>query len=177
MPQVLGKDPLTVRGRWIAVAVTTLAMQLSYWPPIAAVAGAGIPDDDAALVAGVALGAVPFVFMLIAFASRHPTAPTAVLRAMGLFAVVGFPLALLNVALGISAGYAAGAVAALRREPDVHPLSARIGATSGAVVAVFLAIGLGGEAGMVLGAIVPFVAPAVADTVLERRAAPPGDRS
>lgn len=169
MSHVFGREPLSPKGRWVAIAVATAALQFSYWPTVVAAQQAAVGEDEFALVAGLGLGAVPFVFMILAFTTRHPQAPTAVLRAMGLFALVGLPLGLLHVAAGVSAGYGAGAVAALRREPAQHPRSARIGAVTGAAVAVLFATTLGGDAGVVLGALIPFVAPAAADAFSEAR--------
>jgi hypothetical protein len=60
------------------------------------------------------LALVPFVFLVLAFGSFHPRASGGVLKALGLFLVVGLPLGVLGPAIGIPAGYAVGGAFALR---------------------------------------------------------------
>ena len=169
MATAFGREPLSPGRRWAVVAAATGLMQLSYWPTVAAImlddqAGAGL---DAAL--GVGLSLVPLVFMLLAFASRHPRAPRAVLRAMGLFLVVALPLGLLHVALGMAAGFSAGGISALRAEPGVHSTRARLGAAVAVTLGVAMVMPVALEIGLILGALLPFPALATIDAVVERQ--------
>jgi hypothetical protein len=110
-------ETLSLRGRWLALTAATMVYQFSYW---AIVAGAtadpetaqGLESASGLLAFGFAV--VPFVFLVLAFASRHPRAPGAALKAMGVFLLVGLPLGLVNVVVGTAVGVAAGGVLALR---------------------------------------------------------------
>jgi F0F1-type ATP synthase membrane subunit c/vacuolar-type H+-ATPase subunit K len=162
MTTAFGKDPLSTRGRLTALFAATVAMQLSYWP--ATVLVWADPGGDALvgwLVVG--LGAVPFVLMLLAFASRHPQAPRAVLRGMALFIVVGLAVALVHVGAGVAAGYAAAGIAVMRT-PDGR----RVWPVRTAVVLAFassltLVSVVAPTLGLVLGAVLPFLTLEFAD--------------
>ena len=173
MPGLFGKEPLTPKGRWVVVAAATGLLQVSYWPVVAGVmlVDRADPAVDAALVLG--LSAVPFVFMVLAFGSRHPRAPSAVLRAMGLFVLVALPLGLVHVALGLTAGYAAGGIASLRPGENVGTHRPRVIAVVATTTAVALVTAAALEAGLVLGAVLPFVALGIVD----RRAESQGRRA
>ncbi len=163
MSTAFGKDPLTPAGRWRVIAVTTAAMQVSYWPVVATAVLGDRPDDVVAAGVFVGLGVVPFVLMVVAFTSRHPAAPWAVLRAMALFAVVGVSVGLLHVAAGMAAGYAAGGLATLRPPPEVRPWPARIAMCAAVTVSVTLIVAVAPAVGLVLGALLPFPALGLAD--------------
>jgi hypothetical protein len=169
MTTAFGKQPHSPRGRWWVVAVATGAMQLSYWPTILVSVQADL--DPEILTAGLVVGlsAVPFVFMVVAFSSRHPRAPRAVLQAMGLFLVVAVPLGLLHVASGMAGGYAAGGSAALRVAEEAPSRSARIAMVVAIVFSVTLLVAVARPVGIVLGALLPFTALELADRSAERR--------
>ena len=167
MDRLFGSEPLTPKRRWVVVAVATGLLQVSYWPVVAASMLVDRADAavDAALVLG--LSAVPFVFMALAFASRHPRAPWAVLRAMALFVLVALPLGLIHVALGMTAGYGTGGIAGLRPGEGVGTHRPRVVAVVAATTAVALVTAAALEAGLVLGAVLPFVALGAADRLAE----------
>jgi hypothetical protein len=169
MTTAFGKDPLSSRGRWVVIAVATAVMQLSYWPAVAA-AWADPTDDVVTAGMIVGLSAVPFVFMLVAFASRHPRAPWAVVRAMGLFVVVALPLGMLHVASGVAAGYAAGGLAALRAPEGLRSRPARISMVVAITFSITILLAVALEVGLVLGALLPFPAIGLADRAASRRA-------
>ena len=170
MTTAFGKDPLSTRGRWVVIAVATAVMQLSYWPVVAVTAWEGRRDEVVAAGVFVGLAAVPFVFMLVAFVSRHPRAPWAVLRAMALFALVGAGVGWLHVAAGMAAGYAAGGVAALRWPEGTRPRAARIGMVAAITVAVTLVVAVEPAGGAALAALLPFPSLGLADEVAVRSA-------
>lgn len=170
---MFSKRPIDARGRWIALAVATVVLQFAYWPVVASVLG-GEEATSAGLWLG--LGITPLVFLVLAFVSRNPRAPGATGRAMGLFLVIALTFGLINIVVGLAAGFGAGAVAALRREPDLHGWRARVIAVAG--VSVYLLVlqmlaGLSpgfGQFAIMSGAAVPLAIVGLADEVSEVRA-------
>jgi ABC-type microcin C transport system permease subunit YejE len=115
---------------------------------------------------------MPLVFAVLAFGSGHPRWPGAVLRAMGLFIVLGLPLAAWSVIVGVAAGYAAGAVTAMRPMDEIEDVG-KARTIAAAVITLYLAILLAVAPGfaVVSAAVLPFAAIAFADQVTETRAA------
>jgi hypothetical protein len=159
----------SLRRRWRAIAAATVGLQLSYWPVVIFTVTASEAGAQGALLAfGLAL--MPFVFVVLAFGSRHPDAPGAVAKAMALFVLVGVPVALLNTALGLAVGYASGGTVALRpaQPPAPRWRLAAVAAATAYVLLLLLAVpGLG----LVSAALVPFTVLGLADQAAEARAA------
>lgn len=168
---MFGKDRLSPGGRWLIITLTTVVMQFSYWSFVASVAASAVEDaPETGGMLTLALGLAPIVFLVLAFGSRHRSAPMAVLKAMGLFLVVGAPLGLVNVVVGVAAAYGAGGVVALRREEGLHSLRWRAAAV--AAMTVYLAVLiLVPEFQLISGAVLPFTVLGIADHVHETRAA------
>jgi hypothetical protein len=166
-----GPPPLTLRGRWLAITAATIVMQFSFWPILAAATAAGLDEgvDEGGLLAfGLAL--VPLVFAVLAFASRHPSAPGAVLKAMGLFLVIGVPVTLFNAAIGLVLGLGAGGVVALRpTEPPAAGWRWKGLAAAGVYVGVLLLLAPGFA--VVSAAVLPFGVLGLVDQAVEGRAA------
>lgn len=160
--------PLTPRGRWFAIAGATAAMQFSYWPLAFAAAAAGRDVTTGGALA-FGFGFVPFVFLILAFGSRHPRAPGAVLRALGLFLVFGIPIVLLDAVVGMVAGFGAGGIAALRREEERHSRRWRIVAVAAASVYTIIVLVISAELALFTGAVLPFAVLGIADQVHEAR--------
>ena len=160
--------PLSSRGRWFALSVATVVLQFAYWPIVSSmvVTGSGLEDG-----LWLGLGVTPLVFLVLAFLSRNPRAPTASLAAMGMFLVVGLSVGLASIVLGLAAGFGAGTVVALRREPDQHPLKARWIAVAAASAYLLVLLGLStlldgaGEFAMMSGAFIPLAVVGIADEV------------
>jgi hypothetical protein len=155
----------------LAIAATTVLLQFSYWPILMGATGLFLEERSLGPVyLGLAL--VPFVFLLVAFASRHPRASGAVLRAMGLFIVVALPIgATVGPVLGVPAGFAVGGITALR-PPDGF---SRVGRARGiAVLAglVYLTVmaAVAPLFAAFVGAVLPFAVLGLADQALEWRA-------
>ena len=154
--------PLSSRGRWFALSVATVVLQFAYWPIVSSmvVTGSGLEDG-----LWLGLGVTPLVFLVLAFLSRNPRAPTASLAAMGL------SVGLASIVLGLAAGFGAGTVVALRREPDQHPLKARWIAVAAASAYLLVLLGLStlldgaGEFAMMSGAFIPLAVVGIADEV------------
>lgn len=163
------------RRRWVPVIVASLVLQFAYWPAITALGAshAGEPVPTELALFGLAL--VPLSFLVLAFGSRHRHAPGAVLKAMGLFVLVGAPVVLLNPVVGIFAGFGAGGAVAQRRLPDDRLRSRVVAVVAGSVyVLALLALGALDFA-IVSAAALPLAVSAMADEVtLARRAGAAG---
>jgi len=165
--------PLSPRRKWVAITAATLAFVPAYWAVLAGIVSSAssstaAPDPGASLALGLAL--IPFVFIVLAFASGHPRAPGAVVKAMLLALLVGIPVSALagDAITGIVAGVSAGGAAALRLEANLS-WRARAVAVAVATVYTFVLIRVGGDV-IVLGApVLPFTALGLADHIVERR--------
>ena len=114
------------------------------------------------------LALVPFVLMILAFGSKHPRAPGAVLRGMALTLVVGIPVAYLNLPMGLVAGYGAGGVFTLRAE-SYHRWQIRATAVALAAVYTLAVLLIMQDEAVFVGGIVPFLAIGIADHIQENR--------
>lgn len=144
-------NPLTPQRKWRAITVATIVLAPACW----------------VLPAGLAL--VPFVFLALAFLSEHPAAPGAVVRALGLCALVGAVVGVLVGAVpGVVAGVGAGGVVAMRRERD-QTVRARVLAVGVATVYAFVLAHTAGAAVLLPLPVLPFTAIGIADHLAERR--------
>jgi hypothetical protein len=155
----------------LAIAAATVLLQFSYWPILMGATGLFLDDRSLGPVyLGLAL--VPFVFLVLAFGSRHPRASGAVLRGMGLFILVGLPVgATVGPLLGVPAGFAVGGITALR-PPDGFSRVGRargIAVLAGLVYLVVVAV-LAPLFAAFVGAVLPFTVLGLADQALEWRA-------
>jgi hypothetical protein len=164
--------------KWLAITVATLAFVPAYWALLAGMVSAASsgssgsaargPDPVASIAFGLAL--VPFVFVVLSFASGNPRAPGAVVKAMLLAAAVGIGVSALagDAVTGVVAGMGAGGAVALRFEPD-HSRMARVLAVSAATAYAFLLMRVAGSAMLVAAPVLPFTSIGVADHIAERR--------
>ena len=165
-------EPTSPRRGWVAVGVATVIGAFSYFSLIDAFVAAadGLDQDVVALSVFFGLVTAPFAFIAAAFISRHRSAPLAVLGAMGLFLLVGLPVGLLTPALGLVAGFGAGAVVAFRREEEAHSLVVRSVAVALAVVYTLVIMVIAVPLGVFTGGFIPFLAVGFADVYSQRRA-------
>lgn len=169
-----GREP-TSRGRWLAIVAATAVLQFSYWPVTFGLAAshAGQPIPAELVLFGLAF--VPATYLVAAFASRHRRAPGAVLTAMGLFLLVGFPVALVNPVVGLVAGFGAGAVVSLRRPADLGRRPRVVAVAAAAIYTLVLVLVGVHEFALFSAAALPFTAVGLADEiVLGRRATTAG---
>lgn len=161
---------ITNRRRWGSVVAASVVMQFSYWFIVSEVVSAGVEGAESS-AAPIALGlaVAPFVFLVLAFSSGHPRAPLAVLKAMGLFLVLGLSLGLLDVVLGLVTGFAAGGAVTLRARGDDPPVRARGVAVLTASLYVLLLLLLIPSFGVVTGAVLPLMVIAIADQLVDER--------
>ncbi len=154
---------ISARRRWLAIAVATIPLLFSY----VSIAAAFTTDDEGESLVGaggaaLGFGLVPFVFLLLAFVSMHKRASMAVLKAMGLFLLLAFPIGVLAPALGATAGFAAGGVVALRPS-EMTQMKVRYIAAALAVVYVLFLLLFIPAAGVMAGAMIPLMAIGFAD--------------
>jgi hypothetical protein len=166
---------------WRAILLATLLLTPAYWAlligavSVATTRPGGVASPGLWIAFGLML--VPFVFVVLAFASQHPRAPGAVAKAMGLTLLVGIPISALaaDAVTGFVAGIGAGGVLALRTDVD-RPWKARILAVLVATVWAFVTVHVVPEAAVLLAPILPFTSVGLADHLVllrrERRAAP-----
>ncbi|MEA3510585.1 MAG: hypothetical protein U9R51_04030 [Actinomycetota bacterium] len=174
---VSSDDPTSTRRRWLAVGLATALELVSYWSLLRAyVAGR---EDLGPEVAGPSfffgMIMVPFAFVVLAFVSRHPNAPMAVLKAMGLFLLVGLPVGMLIPVLGLVAGFGVGGVVAYRME-ESHRYGPRLIAIGGISVYTLLLMIIATPIGVFTGGFLPFVALVFADRYSEEKTVGSGPR-
>ena len=166
--------PLSPQRKWRAITFATLVLVPAFWSMLAGFvamadddAGAG-PNPGAAVAFGLCL--VPFVFLVLAFASEHPKAPGAVVKAMGLTVLVGITVSAVaaDAATGLVAGIGAGGIVALRMDAD-HTWRSRAVAVLAASVYTFVLLRAAGAIVLLPAPIFPFTAIGLADHVMERR--------
>ena len=171
-----GMEPLGPRRKWMAITAGTAVLAPAYWAMLLGLIAAGSEGSDvstttAAGAFAFGLAVVPFAFIALAFLSWTPSAPSAVLRAMGLFAVVGLVVSALAAdgVSGLVAGAGAGGVAALRRDA-VHERRHRIVAVAFAAAYAFVLARTFPPAIVVAGPVLPLTALGIADHWSERQA-------
>ena len=170
-----GIDPLPPDRKWRAIALSTLLLAPACWAVLAGVVTIAAEDDgglanpEAAIALGIAM--LPFVFIVLAFASEHPRAPAAVLKAMAFTLVVGIPAAALaaDVVTGIVAGVGAGGAVALRLDL-VHRMAWRAWSIVAASAYTFVMVRVAGPVVLLTAPVLPFTALGLADHLAERRA-------
>jgi hypothetical protein len=162
--------------RWLAIGISTVLLFFSY---LMFVFGFSLATDDeervfAGGVIGIALGLVPGVFMCLAAISQREHAVRTTLLATLLWVVIGGPIAILDIPTGLVAGFGAGGVVALHREP-AHTTVSRALVVAICVLYVFVLGRVVPAAALMVGAILPFAAVGVADSFMEREATAAAD--
>lgn len=189
-PGPSGMTPLAPQRKWRAITFATLLLAPAVWSLLAGLVAVAADDraDAPAAGAGIAFGLslIPFVFMVLAFASEHPRAPGAVLRAMGLCLLVGIPVSAVaaDAVTGLVAGVGAGGIVALRADA-AHEWRVRAGAVAVAAAYTFVLARAAGAVVLIAAPIFPFTSLGLADHLSEWRlarartkpeVAPPADR-
>jgi hypothetical protein len=171
-----GGEPLTLRRRWLAITLASIALQFSFWPILTATTAAGVEGFDGGGLLAFGLALVPLVFGVLAFASRHPNAPAQVLKAMGLFILIGVPVTLVNALVGIVLGFGAGGIVTLRpAEPDAAAWRWRALAIGAAYIVGLLFIAP--DFAVISAAVLPFGVLGLVDQAAEGSAAERSDAS
>ena len=155
--------------RWIVIALATVLMFLSFSSLLAGLTDEAAPDTNRTAAFAFGLAAVPFVFVTLAFGSRHPRAPRAVLVSLALWIPVSLVVGLLSVGLGISIGFGVAGMSSMRRdEPHSYRVrSMALGA--GLIYTVVLAV-MSAPVGLFAAGTVPLIAIGFGDQYAENRA-------
>jgi hypothetical protein len=166
-------DPLPPERKWRAITLATLLLAPAVWFLLAGLVAtasddASGPVPGAAIAFGLAL--LPFAFVVLAFASEHPRAPGAVVKAMALCLLVGIPVSAIaaDAVTGIVAGVGAGGIAALRADP-VHDWRTRAAAVAAGAVYAFVLARVAGSTVLIAAPIFPFTGIGLADHFSEWR--------
>jgi hypothetical protein len=180
-PDATEVDPQVPRRMWRAILLATLLLVPAYWSILIGVVSVASTDDGGVAAPGfwIAFGltVVPFVYVVLAFASAHPNAPAAVAKAMALALAIGIPVSALSVdaVTGFVAGIGAGGLVALRSDVE-RPWRARMLAVLVVTAWAFLTVRVMPEAALLLAPILPFTSVGLADHLVvlrrQRRAAP-----
>lgn len=127
-------------------------------------------DEEIAGGPAFALGfaLVPVVCALAAFVSRHPRAPLATLKGMGMWLVVGLPLSLLHPVIGLTAGFTAAGAMTIR--PDtLSPGRYRFYGVLAAAAYATVLLAFLPQAALLAGAVTPLLVIRLADLLTERK--------
>ncbi len=154
----------------MAIGISTVILFLSYTMFIFGFAAAS--EDDTAFAGGligIATGLVPAVFGVLGAVSQRPRSIRNALLASLLWFAVGGPLAILDIPSGLVAGFGAGGVVALRRDP-ANTVVSRATAVAVCVVYVFVLGRIIPAAALMVGGVLPFLAIGAADSITDREA-------
>jgi hypothetical protein len=154
---------------WLAIGLGTMVTVVSYSSILVAIVAARSDTPEAsgpAFALGFAL--VPVVFVTVAFVSGRRAAPMAVLKGMGLWLVIGLPLALLNPVFGLCMGFGIGGVVTLRRGESASWIVRTI---SVALIAVYclVMVFIIPPLGILSGGLLPLAALGIADYYTRNR--------
>ena len=166
--------PLTPQRKWRAITVATVVLAPGVLVAHGRARGRRLPDPGGPAAApAIAFGlcVIPFVFIILAFASEHPNAPSAAVKAMGMCLLIGIPVSAFagDAVTGIVAGVGAGGVIALRRDGP-HSYRTRAGGVAIAAAYSFMLVRLAGPAALIAAPVFPFTALGLADHLSEWRA-------
>ncbi len=167
-----GDERRQLRRAWWAIALSTGIHVISFSSLLFGALASQSDEGEAAgpwFALGFAL--VPLVFAAAAFVSGHSRAPSATLRAMVLWLIVGLPMGLINPITGLTAGYAVGGATALRTSREGWSKT-RAWAVLLVVLYSTLLVLLVPPAGVFAGAVTPLLAIRAADSYDERRLEP-----
>lgn len=151
------------------ITIATVLMLLSYSAILAGLADESADEINRTAAFGFGLAAVPFVFMTLAFGSRHRRAPTAVLASLGVWLVVSLLFGLGSLALGLSLGFGVAGTFSLRRD-EHHSHKVRMWALAVGFVYTLVLLAIAPALGLFAAATVPFIALGFGDQFAEARA-------
>ncbi len=171
-----GMAPLSPQQKWKAITIATLVLLPAFWGTliglvsVASDDGDGVANPAAFIAFGLAI--VPFAFLALAFVSGHPTAPSATVKAMCLFLLIGIPVSAIaaDAVTGLVAGAGAGGIVALRAS-DVATWKNRAVGVLFACVYTFVLARAAGAIVLLSVPAFPFTSIGLADHFAERRQA------
>lgn len=163
-------DDQSYKRSWLAIGLSTIVLMVSYSALLVAIVATQSDTPEAAgptFALGFAL--VPVVFVTLAFVSGRSRAPTAVLKAMGLWLLVALPLGLFNPVFGLCAGFGMGGVLTLR-ERDTDRWQVRVVAVLLAAAYSFGMLFVIPAIGLLSGGLLPLATLGLADYYSQNRA-------
>ena len=174
-PSSANLEPLRPQRKWRAIAFATMLLAPAVWSLLVGLVAVasddpGRPTPGPPIALGLCL--VPFVFIVLAFASEHPQAPSAAVKAMAVSLLVAIPASALagDAVTGIVAGVSAGGVFALRSD-SAHSHAVRAGGVAIAAAYTFLLVRVAGPVALLAAPVFPFTALGLADHYAEWRLA------
>ncbi len=165
------EEDQSYKRSWFAIGLSTIVLMVSYSSLLVAIVATQSDTPEAAgptFALGFAL--VPVAFVALAFLSGRRNAPTAVLKAAGVWLLVALPLGLFNPVFGLCVGFGIGGVLTLK-ERDTDRWQARtiavllVATYSLSMLWVIPAIGL------LSGGLLPFACLGLADYYTQHREA------
>ncbi len=164
------EDGQSYKRSWLAIGLSTIVLMVSYSSLLVAIVATQSDTPEAAgptFALGFAL--VPVVFVSLAFLSGRRNAPTAVLKAAGVWLLVALPLGLFNPVFGLCAGFGIGGVLTLK----VHDTDRWQIRTIAVLLAALYSLGMLWvipAIGLLSGGLLPFACLGLADYYTEHRA-------
>lgn len=164
------EEAQSYKRSWLAIGLSTIVLMVSYSSLLVAIVATQSDTPEAAgptFALGFAL--VPVVFVSLAFLSGRRNAPTAVLKAAGVWLLVALPLGLFNPVFGLCAGFGIGGVLTLK-EHDTDRWQIR---TIAVLLSALYALGMLWvipAIGLLSGGLLPFACLGLADYYTEHRA-------
>lgn len=167
-------DPLARHAYRQAIALATAVAVPAMWLLLAGLVAIAADDRTegplpaVAIACGLAL--VPVAFVVLARVSAHPGGRRAVLKAVGMFVLVGIPVsaAAADAVTGLVAAVGAGGMFALRPD-EADNGRARVLAIAAASVYTFVLVRIAGPIVLVSAPVFPFTALGAADYLSARR--------
>ena len=173
-----GLQPLSHRRKWTAITLATVVLAPAYWAMLIGLTALADEDSkvsESSAAASIAFGlaVIPFVFVVLAFASEHPRAPGAVVKAMSLCLLVGIITSAIaaDAVTGIVAGVGAGGIVALRADL-AHDWKTRAAGVAIAAVYTFVLVRAASALVLLPAPVFPLTAIGMADHWSERRLRP-----
>lgn len=164
------EEDQSYKRSWLAIGLSTIVLMVSYSSLLVAIVATQSDTPEAAgptFALGFAL--VPVVFVSLAFLSGRRNAPTAVLKAAGVWLLVALPLGLFNPVFGLCAGFGIGGVLTLK-ERDTDRWQIRTIAVLLSALYSFGMLWVIPAIGLLSGGLLPFACLGLADYYTEHRA-------
>jgi hypothetical protein len=157
------------RRSWIAIGLGTIVMAVSYGSLLLAIVASRSDTPEAAGPAfAVGFALTPAVFVTVAFMSGRRNAPSAVLKAMGLWLLIALPLGLFNPVFGLCVAFGIGGVLTLKA-PDAESWKSRTVAVLMVAVYSLMMLFVIPALGLMSGGLLPLASLGLMDWYVDHR--------
>jgi hypothetical protein len=170
-PRTVTDVDQSYKRSWFAIGLSTIVLMVSYSSLLVAIVATQSDTPEAAgptFALGFAL--VPVVFVALAFLSGRRNAPTAVLKAAGVWLLLALPLGLFNPIFGLCVGFGIGGVLTLK-ERDTDRWQTRTIAVLLVATYSLAMLWLIPAIGLLSGGLLPLACLGLADYYTQNRAA------